>query len=87
MPPRSTRRHDWRPDSSCPGAYSAAFTSLSIAALASGTWAEVTNRPYDADDPRYRDPVVLELERWRWSGLRPGDRARGLGHDNLRGRR
>jgi hypothetical protein len=39
-----------------PGAYSDAFTSLSTLPVASGTWAEVTNRPYDADDPRYRDP-------------------------------
>ena len=40
-----------------PGAYSAAFASLSSLPTASGTWAEVTNRPYNADDPRYRDPV------------------------------
>ena len=39
-----------------PGAYSAAFASLSSLPVASGTWAEVTNRPYDSDDPRYRDP-------------------------------
>jgi len=39
-----------------PGAYSAAFASLSGLPVAAGTWTEVTNRPYDADDPRYRDP-------------------------------
>jgi len=39
-----------------PGAYSAAFTALSALPVASGTWAEETNRPYNADDPRYRDP-------------------------------
>ena len=39
-----------------PGAYSAAFASLSSLPVTSGTWAEVTNRPYDSDDPRYRDP-------------------------------
>ena len=39
-----------------PGAYSAAFTDLSGLPVASGTWAEETNRPYDSDDPRYRDP-------------------------------
>ena len=40
-----------------PGAYGAAFASLAALPVASGTWAEVTNRPYDSDDPRYRDPV------------------------------
>jgi hypothetical protein len=40
-----------------PGAYSAAFTSLTSLPVARGTWAEVTNRPYDSDDPRYRDPL------------------------------
>jgi hypothetical protein len=39
-----------------PGAYGAAFASLSSLPVASGTWAEDTNRPYDSDDPRYRDP-------------------------------
>ena len=39
-----------------PGAYSAAFVSLSGLPVAAGTWAEVTNRPYNSDDPRYRDP-------------------------------
>ena len=40
-----------------PGAYGAAFTALTALPVASGTWAEVTNRPYDSDDPRYRDPL------------------------------
>ena len=39
-----------------PGAYSAAFTALSSLPVAAGTWAEETNRPYNSDDPRYRDP-------------------------------
>ncbi len=39
-----------------PGAYSAAFTALNALPVISGTWTEVTNRPYDSDDPRYRDP-------------------------------
>src|SRR5215203_2382789 len=39
-----------------PGAYGAAFAALSTLPVAGGTWAEVTNRPYDSDDPRYRDP-------------------------------
>jgi signal peptidase I len=39
-----------------PGAYGAAFTALSTLPVAGGTWAEVTNRPYDSDDARYRDP-------------------------------
>lgn len=40
-----------------PGAYSAAFTSLQSLPTYAGTWAEVTTRPYDSDDPRYRDPT------------------------------
>jgi hypothetical protein len=39
-----------------PGAYTAAFTSLQSLPVYKGTWKEVTNRPYDSDDPRYRDP-------------------------------
>jgi photosystem II stability/assembly factor-like uncharacterized protein len=39
-----------------PGAYSAAFSSLSSLPVAGRAWTEVTIRPYDADDPRYRDP-------------------------------
>ena len=39
-----------------PGAYSAAFASLSALPVTSGTWAEETSRPYNSDDPRYRDP-------------------------------
>jgi hypothetical protein len=38
-----------------PGAYSAAFTSLSGLPAAGGTWSELTSVPYDADDPDYRD--------------------------------
>src|SRR6185436_18691639 len=38
-----------------PGAYSAAFASLSGLPATGGSWAEVTNRPYNSDDPRYRD--------------------------------
>ena len=41
-----------------PGAYSAAFASLAGLPVTGGTWSEVTNRPYDADDPRYRDPLA-----------------------------
>ena len=40
-----------------PGAYGAAYAALTGLPIAPGTWAEVTNRPYDSDDPRYRDPV------------------------------
>src|SRR4029078_3252198 len=36
-----------------PGAYAQAVSALTSLPVASGTWAEVTNRPYDADDPRY----------------------------------
>src|SRR5215216_3505108 len=38
-----------------PGAYSAAFSSLAGLPSAGGTWSELTRRPYDADDPDYRD--------------------------------
>ena len=41
-----------------PGLYSAAFASLAGLPAAGGSWAEVTNRPYNADDPRYRDPFA-----------------------------
>jgi photosystem II stability/assembly factor-like uncharacterized protein len=41
-----------------PGAYSAAFASLASLPVSGGTWTEVTNRPYNADDPRYRDPFA-----------------------------
>jgi hypothetical protein len=40
-----------------PGAYGAAFASLSGLPSIGGAWTEVTNRPYDSDDRRYRDPV------------------------------
>lgn len=40
-----------------PGAYSAAFASLqSLPTYGKEAWKEVTNRPYNSDDPRYRDP-------------------------------
>jgi photosystem II stability/assembly factor-like uncharacterized protein len=41
-----------------PGAYSAAFASLSGLPVAGSTWTEVTRRPYDSDDPRYRDALA-----------------------------
>ena len=40
-----------------PGAYSAAFGQLSALPATKSTWTEVTTKPYDSDDPRYRDPV------------------------------
>lgn len=40
-----------------PGAYGAAFSSLTGLPVSGGAWTEVTVRPYDSDDPRYRDPV------------------------------
>src|SRR6476469_3221167 len=39
-----------------PGAYGAAFASLTALPISGRAWTEVTNRPYDSDDPRYRDP-------------------------------
>src|SRR6476620_652584 len=41
-----------------PGAYSAAFASLNGLPVFGTTWTEVTNRPYNSDDPRYRDPFA-----------------------------
>jgi photosystem II stability/assembly factor-like uncharacterized protein len=41
-----------------PGAYGAAFASLTGLPVSGGSWTEVTNRPYNADDPRYRDPFA-----------------------------
>jgi hypothetical protein len=41
-----------------PGAYSSAFAPLSGLAATGGSWTEVTSRPYNADDPRYRDPFA-----------------------------
>ena len=38
-----------------PGAYSAAFDTLSGLTTAGGDWTDVTKVPYDADDPNYRD--------------------------------
>ena len=39
-----------------PGAYSAAWASLTALPIAGSAWREITTRPYYADDPRYRDP-------------------------------
>jgi hypothetical protein len=39
-----------------PGAYSAAWASLSALRTTGRSWNEVTSRPYNSDDPRYRDP-------------------------------
>jgi photosystem II stability/assembly factor-like uncharacterized protein len=41
-----------------PGAYTAAFASLSGLPATSGQWSETTDRPYDLDDLRYRDPFA-----------------------------
>ena len=38
-----------------PGAYSAAFTALQGLPTTGQTWTELTRRPYDGDDPDYRD--------------------------------
>src|SRR6476661_254706 len=39
-----------------PGAYAAAYAQYSKLSPASGAWSQVTNTPYNSDDPRYRDP-------------------------------
>jgi hypothetical protein len=41
-----------------PGAYGAAFASLTGLPVSGASWTEVTNRPYNSDDPRYRDPFA-----------------------------
>src|SRR4051812_16482128 len=41
-----------------PGAYSAAFASLQALPSTAGAWTEVTTRPYNSDDLRYRDPFA-----------------------------
>lgn len=41
-----------------PGAYGAAFASLQALPATGGAWTEVTTRPYNSDDPRYRDPYA-----------------------------
>ncbi|MFI8529685.1 glycosyl hydrolase [Streptomyces aquilus] len=38
-----------------PGAYGAAWTSLTNLPSTGGSWRHVTDQPYDSDDPRYRD--------------------------------
>jgi hypothetical protein len=38
-----------------PGGYSAAYGQLQSLTVAGGSWSELTKRPYDADDPDYRD--------------------------------
>jgi hypothetical protein len=39
-----------------PGAYDAAWTSFAALAPAARSWADITNVPYNADAPNYRDP-------------------------------
>jgi hypothetical protein len=39
-----------------PGAYAAAYAKYSALPKAPGSWGQVTNTPYNSDDPRYRDP-------------------------------
>jgi sugar lactone lactonase YvrE len=45
------------PGTVAPGAYGAAYASLKNLATSGGSWTEVTDVPYNADDPNYRDPV------------------------------
>ena len=41
-----------------PGALTSARDDAAGLATASGTWVQVTNLPYDSDDPNYRDPFI-----------------------------
>ncbi|MFF5283087.1 glycosyl hydrolase [Streptomyces sp. NPDC013171] len=38
-----------------PGAYGAAWAAMAKLSVTKGSWRHVTDRPYDSDDPRYRD--------------------------------
>ncbi|GGJ16266.1 glycosyl hydrolase [Streptomyces brasiliensis] len=38
-----------------PGAYGAAWSSLAKLSSTGGSWRDITDLPYDSDDPRYRD--------------------------------
>jgi sugar lactone lactonase YvrE len=44
------------PGTVAPGAYGAAYSQITALPSTAGTWTEVTNKPYDSDDPNYRDP-------------------------------
>src|SRR6266568_5798572 len=64
-----------------PGAYSAAFASLSGLPVYGKSWSEVTNRPYDSDDPRYRDPFASNSSGgWRLVAGRTTGLAAGGGY-------
>jgi len=39
-----------------PGAFAAAYKSAATLPLTGGAWTEVTSKPYDNDDPNFRDP-------------------------------
>lgn len=43
------------PGQVAPGGYSAAYSQLQGLTVAGAAWSELTNRPYDADAPDYRD--------------------------------
>ncbi len=36
----------------------AAFAARSNLATTGGSWSEITNKPYNSDDPNYRDPII-----------------------------
>ncbi len=63
-----------------PGAYDAAWASLQGLPVLPGTWTEVTNQKYDADDPNYRDPTYSNSS--GGAGLVAG-RMTGLAVDSL----
>jgi hypothetical protein len=46
------------PGNIAPGAYTAAYQHVQSMAVAPATWTEVTNKPYNADSPKYRDLVA-----------------------------
>ncbi|MET7355413.1 hypothetical protein [Streptomyces mirabilis] len=46
-----------------PGAYGAAWTNLTNAG---GSWRNVTDLPYNSDDPRYRNSFAVHRPSGRW---------------------
>jgi hypothetical protein len=49
-----------------PGAYGAAWRSLTDLAGAGGSWRSITDLPYNSDDSRYRDSFAVHRPSGRW---------------------
>ena len=70
----------------------AAFAALSSLPVYGRSWTEVTNRPYNLDDPRYRDPFASNssggwgLASGRMTGIAVGGGAIYIGGATAEGR-